>query len=193
MVAGICIPGVVPASGLPGAGTINGAVSVTTTFVTAVFQTHEARKPEHSTLASVPSWSWIWTAIADGNIGSLKVMLNASPGSAKSVVRTLLTMIASVRVGGVTSAGGVVNVAVVGERTSLPATSWISFASGRRTSVYVLAEGNGEFTLTENDESAETGVKPHEFDPMLTTTGSVVAVLSSVSTMSVGSKLNAVQ
>src|SRR6185503_11014920 len=113
--------------------------------------------------------------------------------SARSVVAMLFTTRVSVRVGAMTSAGGVVKLIWDGFARSFPTTSWTSFASGVIVAVYVRSAGSGELNWTENEVSAVVCVNPHEFGPAPTTMGSLVAGLLSVRLKSVGSKPSAVQ
>src|SRR4051812_18523199 len=109
MLNGICMPGVVPRLG------VRVPVSVTVIVVTAVFQVHVAPLLQ-LIVAVVPSWSWIETVpVVEPFIFSLKVTENESPASVKSVLGpALLTMRASIIVGGVKSAAPVVNVMLEG-------------------------------------------------------------------------------
>src|SRR5437867_9025182 len=150
MLNGICMPGVVP----PEFARV--APSVTVIVVTAVSQLQVAPAVQ-LIVAVVPSWSWIEMVPVPPFIFSLKVTENESPVSTKSVLGpALLTIRASIIVGGVKSAAPVVKVTLVGFARSLPAMSWISFASGVSVRVYVVADGRAVFVVTENDESAVT-------------------------------------
>src|SRR5438309_10897826 len=94
------------------------------TVVVAASQAHVAwltpATALHVIVAVVPSWSWTeMVPLVTPFIFSLKVTVNESPKSAKSVLPRLLAIRASIIVGGVKSAAPVVKVIeeLVGRQT----------------------------------------------------------------------------
>src|SRR3982075_1339630 len=139
---------------------------------------HDELFPQ-ATVAVVPSGSMIGIRPKTFPfICSLNVTVKASPTSLKSVLPMLLTTRVSVRVGGVKSGAGVLNVVLEGFGRLFSDLSLISPGAGKRVTVNVVLPASGALRSTAKVLCAVLCVVPHgSLKSIATTNGSVVARL----------------